>query len=173
VSTPFSPRDEAARLVLSQLLRPREVWIRFKRGPSAQGRFGPSAKPFWNDRSLRIGALRGNDKTAGFDANSRRGVPVRTLRIPPPCALTSALASRCKGRPCRSFSGSGGSWGQASSDARRAPSPPRAALRTVGKDESRGRATTPPKPAARYANARLRMSNMITTAVLRTSSVAG
>jgi hypothetical protein len=41
-----------------------------------------------NDRCSRIGALRRNDKTAGFDAISRRGVPVRPLRIPPPCAFS-------------------------------------------------------------------------------------
>jgi hypothetical protein len=62
------------------------------------------AKPPVRVRYFRIGALRGNDKTAGFDPISRRGVPARTLRISPP-ALTSASRSRYKTRPCRSPSG--------------------------------------------------------------------
>jgi hypothetical protein len=92
----ISPRDEAARLVLSQLLRPREVWIRFKRGPSARGRFGPSAKPSWNDRYLRSLAIASSSPKARESARnpkklqSPRGAHEGTLKAahfpaPRPC----------------------------------------------------------------------------------------
>ena len=81
-----------------------------------------SAQRWRERRSAGAASPAGKRPMRRSTRSAGRGPSVR-----PPCAgkrghaLTSALASRCKTRPCRSLSGSDESRGQTSSDVRQAP----------------------------------------------------